>query len=139
MRALALILLLLHPFAAMAQDNPILRRMTEIVAAYNRQDVAALAEAYAPDAVLLVPLQQAIVGRDAIAAHYRGLFETATPVLQAKTFDIRPLGEKAAIEVGETVVDVNGQRVVGRYMHMWEVIDGQLLVTRHMHQLLKAD
>ena len=139
MRLLALLCLMLLPISAMAQDNPIIARMTAFAAAYNRQEAATLAAYYAPNAILLAPGQKAIIGGEAIARHYQQAFDAGARELQFKAFDIRPLGDKAAIEIGETVVQLGNQRIVGRYMHMWEVLDGQLLLTRDMYHVLKVD
>lgn len=139
MRLLALLCFLIFPLNAIAQGNPIIQRMTALVSAYNAQDAPAVAALYAPDAILLAPGQKAIVGRDNIAAHYAQAFAAGAQDLQFKTFDIRPLNDVAAAEVGETVVQVNGQRIVGRYMHLWEILDGELLITRDMYHVLKVD
>ena len=139
MRILSLLILVFLPFSAWAQDNPILQRMSAFVQAYNAQDVATIASFYSSDAVLLPPKEKALVGRDAIAAHYARAFAAGAKGLQSKTFDIRPINSAAAVEVGETVVNVGAQRVVGRYMHIWQIEDGQLLLTRDMYHLLKIE
>lgn len=139
MRLIAFLFFVLHPLGAMAQDNPIIARMSAFVQAYNAQDTSAIVGFYAPDAVLLAPGQKAIVGAQAIAEHYQSAFDAGARDLQFKTFDIRPLHDKAATEIGETVVQLNGQRIVGRYMHLWEVTGGQLLLTRDMYHVLKVD
>jgi uncharacterized protein (TIGR02246 family) len=123
---------------ATAQDNPIIARMTAFVAAYNAQDAAAIAMFYAPDAALLPPGQASILGREAIAAHYRQAFDAGARNLQFQVFDIRGF-DTNAVEIGETVVMVGDQRIVGRYMHLWEVIDGQLLLTRDMYHVLLVE
>jgi len=124
--------------AAGAEDNPIIARMTQFVEVYNEQDAAAIAGFYSPDAVLLPPGQASIQGRDAIAAHYANAFAAGARDLQFKTFDIRAT-DTMAVEIGETVVMVGEQRIVGRYMHLWQLIDGQLLLTRDMYHVLLAE
>ncbi|QFT79601.1 SnoaL-like domain protein [Roseovarius sp. THAF27] len=135
---LALGLLLAFGTAAQAQDNPVIARMTAFVATYNAQDAESLAGFYAPDAALLPPGQASILGREAIAQHYAQAFAAGARELQFKTFDIRGF-DTSAVEIGETVVMMGEQRIVGRYMHLWEVIDGQLLLTRDMYHVLKVD
>ncbi|QFT97229.1 SnoaL-like domain protein [Roseovarius sp. THAF8] len=135
---LALGLLLAFGTAAQAQDNPVIARMTAFVATYNAQDAESLAGFYAPDAALLPPGQASILGREAIARHYAQAFAAGARELQFKTFDIRGF-DTSAVEIGETVVMMGEQRIVGRYMHLWEVIDGQLLLTRDMYHVLKVD
>lgn len=124
--------------AATAEDNPILARMTAFAAAYNAADAQAIAGFYAEDAALLPPGQAAVLGREAIAEHYARAFAAGAKDLQFKAFDIRVFGD-AAVEIGETVVMVGDQRVVGRYMHLWQVIGGALLLTRDMYHVLKVD
>ena len=135
----ALIFLLLLPLPALAQDNPILKRMAEYAAAFNAGDTARLASYYAPDAALLLPGERPILGRAAIEAHHAAAREAGARELQVKTFDIRPLGSDAAVEIGETVHMVGTRREVGRYMHLWQVIDGQLLLTREMTHVLLSN
>ena len=139
LRLLALLGLILLPFSALADDNPIIERMSALTRAYNSQNAGAVAALYAPNAILLAPGQKAIVGRDNIAAHYAQAFAAGARDLQFKTFDIRPLNDTAAVEIGETIVQVNGQRIVGRYMHLWEVLNGELLLTRDMYHLPKVN
>lgn len=80
-------------------------------------------------------LQASILGREAIAQHYAEAFAGGARGLQFKIFDIRGF-ETNAVEIGETVVMVGEQRIVGRYMHLWEVVEGQLLLNRDMCHVL---
>lgn len=136
--AISLTAILALTAAAQAQDNPIVARMTAFVAAYNAQDTDAIAAFYAPDAALLPPGQASVLGREAIARHYAAAFDAGARDLQFKTFDIRGF-DTSAVEIGETVVMVGDQRIVGRYMHLWEAVDGQLLLTRDMYHVLKIE
>lgn len=135
---LALAAALIVTLPAKAQDNPVIARMTAFVATYNAQDAESLAGFYAPDAALLPPGEASILGREAITQHYVQAFAAGARDLQFKTFDIRAF-DTSAVEIGETVVMVGEQRIVGRYMHLWEVIDGQLLLTRDMYHVLKIE
>ncbi len=136
--AFALAAILALSAAARAEDNPIIARMNDFAAAYNAQDPAAIAAFYAPDAALLPPRQASILGREAIAQHYAEAFAAGARDLQFKVFDIRGF-ETNAVEIGETVVMVGEQRIVGRYMHLWEIVDGQLLLTRDMYHVLAIE
>ena len=136
--ALALTILLALSAGARAEDNPIIARMTAFAAAYNAQDAAAIAGFYAPDAALLPPGQASVLGREAIAQHYAQAFAAGARDLQFKVFDIRGF-ETNAVEIGETVVMVGEQRIVGRYMHLWEIVDGELLLTRDMYHVLAVE
>ena len=138
MRYIALFLVLVWvPLSVSASENPVIARMETLVSAYNAQNAAAIAQIYAPDAVLLAPGRAAIIGRNAIQAHYAEAFAAGARDLQFKTMDIRST-DSNAVEIGETVVIVSGQRIVGRYMHLWQVIDGQILLTRDMYHVLKV-
>jgi uncharacterized protein (TIGR02246 family) len=139
--ALAALAVLLLPLAAAAQQdatNPIIARMIAFTEAYNTQDAAMLATFYTPDAILLAPGERAIVGQDAIAAHYANAFAAGARDLQFMTFDIRPF-DQMAVEIGETVVMVGAQRIVGRYMHLWEVVGDEILLTRDMYHILLVE
>lgn len=141
MRALIFALALLIPAIGQAQNdgsNPIIARMTALVAAYNTQDPAAVASFYSPDGVILPPGEQSIRGREAIAQHYAAAFAAGARDLQFMTFDIRGFDQNA-VEIGETVVVVGDRRIVGRYMHLWEVIDGQIYLTRDMYHVLVVE
>ncbi len=139
MRALLFCLALLLPLAAQAQSNdtsnPIIARMAALVDAYNAQDLNAIAAIYAPEAVLLPPGEASIQGRDAIVQHYANAIQSGASDVQFMTFDITGF-DTNAVEIGETIVQVGGQRVVTRYMHLWEVIDGQIFLTRDMYHVL---
>lgn len=136
--AAVLALTLLNPLAALAQDNPVIARMAAFVEAYNTRDAAAVAAFYTPDAVLLPPGQAAVQGREAIAQHYARAFAAGARDLQFMTFDIRAFDQNA-VEVGETVVYLGEQRIVGRYMHLWEIIGGQIMLTRDMYHVLLTE
>lgn len=136
--AAVLALTLLSPLAALAQDNPVIARMAAFVEAYNTGDAAAVAAFYTRDAVLLPPGQAAVQGREAIAQHYARAFAAGARDLQFMTFDIRAFDQNA-VEVGETVVYLGEQRIVGRYMHLWEIIGGQIMLTRDMYHVLLTE
>ncbi len=137
--ALALFLASL-PATAQTNDtsNPIIARMAAFVQAYNAKDAAAVASFYTPDGILFPPGQRSIQGRDAIAAHYAEAFAAGARDLQFMTFDIRGFDQNA-VETGETVVMVGNQRIVGRYMHLWEIVDGQIMLTRDIYHVLSVE
>lgn len=139
MRIALFLLALLLPLAAQAQDNPIIARMTAFVAAYNAADAGAVAGFYAPDAVLLPPGAASVIGREAIAAHYQAAFAAGAANLQFRSLDIRSF-DRAATEIGETVVMVGDQRIIGRYMHLWELdAADQIMLTRDMYHVLAVE
>ena len=137
-RALAALLTCLAlTLPALAQDNPIIARMTEFTAAYNAGDAAAIAAIYSPDGVILPPGQPAIQGREAIAAHYAQAFAAGAGDLQFRVIEIIAY-EARAVEFGETIVTLGDQRILGRYMHYWEAIGDEILLARDMYQVLSV-
>ena len=136
--SLAFAALLAATAAVSAEENPVITRMTAFAAAYNAQDAAAIAGFYAPEAALLPPGQASVLGRESIAQHYAQAFAAGARDLQFKVFDIRGF-ETNAVEIGETVVMAGDQRIVGRYMHLWEIVEGALLLTRDMYHVLKME
>ena len=133
----ALLTCLTLALPAMAQDNPIIARMTEFAAAYNAGDAAAIAAIYSPDGVILPPGQPAIQGREAIAAHYAQAFAAGAGDLQFRVIEIIAY-EARAVEFGETIVTLGDQRILGRYMHYWEAIGDEILLARDMYQVLSV-
>lgn len=142
MRLLIALALCLTTVAANAQSNdtsnPIIARMDALIRAFNAGDVAAIGAIYAPDAALLLPGEASITGREAIMAQYASALANGARDIQFMTFDIRGFDQNAT-EIGETVMMVGDQRVVGRYMHLWEVIDGEILLTRDMFHVLLVE
>lgn len=139
MRAFLLSIALLLPLTANAQSNdtsnPIIARTAALVAAYNAQDLYAIGALYAEDAAVFAPGQASILGREAIVAFYANAYAAGVRDMQFMTFDIRST-DGSAVEIGETVVESGATRVVSRYMHLWEVIDGEILLTRDMFHVV---
>lgn len=139
MRAFFLAFALLLPSALHGQSNdtsnPIIARIDALVAAYNAQDVAAIGAVYAPDAALLAPGEPMIIGRDSIMQHYADAIAGGARDVQFTTFDIQAT-ETSAVAIGEVVLEVGENRIVTRYMHLWQVIDGQILLARDMYHVL---
>lgn len=139
MRAFLLALTLLLPLQAQAQSNdtsnPIIARIDALVRAYNAQDVAAIGAMYTPDAALFAPGERSILGRDAIMQHYADAIAGGAHDVQFTTFDIQAT-DTSAVAVGEVVLQVGENRIVTRYMHLWQVIDGEILLARDMYHVL---
>ena len=136
MRAIILALTLILPIQAHAQsDNPIVARIGALVDAYNAQDLVALGAIYHPEAALFAPGEASILGRDAIVQHYANAIAAGSHDVQFRVFDIRP-SETMAVAVGETVVQVGEAGFVTRFMHVWEVVGDELLLTRDMYHLV---
>lgn len=139
MRAFILALTLLLPLAAHAQtndtSNPIIARIDALVRAYNAQDIAAIGAIYALDAALFAPGEASILGRDAIMQHYADAITGGARDVQFTVFDIQAT-DATAVAVGEVVLQVGENRIVTRFMHLWQVIEGQIMLTRDMYHVL---
>ena len=101
--------------------NPIIQQMQIFVDAYNAADATAIAALYTPDAALLPPQSAPLVGPEAIAAHYAAAFENGASNLRAEVQEIRQHGDAAAVEIGETLVDLGDRTIRGRYIHVWQL------------------
>jgi uncharacterized protein (TIGR02246 family) len=77
--------------------------------AFNKGDAKALAALYTEDAYLLPPGAGIIHGRSAIEAFWREHLKFSD--FKYITIDIRPLGDKAAREIGTTSVRTNDQQL----------------------------
>jgi uncharacterized protein (TIGR02246 family) len=95
------------------------------VAALQRGDAAAAADAYTEDARLLAPSAELLTGRDAIARFWdAGIGAGVDSIeLQALDLEIQPDGE-TALEIGRYVLRLtspSGERVVdrGRYLLLY--------------------
>ena len=131
------LILFLHPFGqAVAQDNPIAVRMSAFQAAYNAGDAAAIANFYTEKAALIPQAGRALIGRDQISNHYAQAFAAGVTDLQYRILEIDAVSASVAIEIGETQVDLKGQKISGRYMHIWKNRDGIWLLHRDMYQVL---
>lgn len=139
MPRLLLLLALLLPVPALAQDNPIVARMNAFAAAYNARDAQAIAGFYAEDGALLPPQAAILSGRPAIAAHYAAAFNAGVGNLRFKVLEIRQHGPAAAVEIGETLVDAGGRTIRGRYLHVWISRDGQWWLSRDIYHVLATD
>jgi len=143
MRTLILALVFLLPIAAHAQSNgapnPIVARSTALVEAINAQDLAAIGSLYTENAVLLIPGQDFILGRANIVAYYENAFaRNHMTNLASNTSDIS-VADTLAVEIGEWLYFAGDIRIVTRFMHMWEVVDNEILLSRDMFHVLSTD
>ena len=138
-RLLLLLALVCLPAVATAEDNPIAARMDALTAAYNAHDAATIiAEFYTEDAVLLPPHSKVLTGRQEIAAHYANAFKAGVANLRYKILEVHQYGP-AILEIGETLLDVSGQTIRGRYMHVWVNQDGKWRLSRDMYNVVGAE
>ena len=80
---------------AVADLAAIERLREQFVAAENSGDAAAVAALYTDDAVLLPPNELEVVGRPAIEAWYRALFDTYAPELSFSSQEVQLAGDWA--------------------------------------------
>jgi hypothetical protein len=81
----------------------------ERVESFNRHDVAAYAETYTDDAILVAATGRRYVGRKAIEAYLRGMFEDAPDVsLELVDLDVTPI-EGGYRNVGSFILRTRGK------------------------------
>ena len=84
----------------MADDRSIILELEErYVAATNASDIMEFDELYAEDAILMMPDRPAVLGREAIVAHYREFF---------RSIKARIASVVAEVEIFETIVFARG-------------------------------
>lgn len=103
--------------------------------AFIKQDAKALAAFYAEDAYLLPPGGDVIHGRDAIEAFWQEHLDFSD--FKYATIDIKPLGDKAAREIGTTSVRHKDQEVHAKYAVVWENNNGQWQLSQDIWNLSK--
>jgi len=113
---------------AFAQSVPEMQKLAdEWAAAFNKGDIATVASQYKDDAIVFPPGGDMVKGKPAIQA----FFTEAQKGMQADHFkvtDVRPLGPDAAREQGYAVFKTKGdnpQEMVGKYVVVWEKVDGK--------------
>jgi len=101
--------------------------------AYQSGDAASVASLYAPDAVLLPPNSEPVVGRSGIEAFMAGLIGTGLNG-ELEDIDIYANGDLGA-KVGRfTLSDPDGTLVDhGKYMEIWRNVDGKWLMIRDIY------
>jgi uncharacterized protein (TIGR02246 family) len=113
---------------AFAQSVPEMQKLAdEWAAAFNKGDIATVASQYKDDAVVFPPGGDMVKGKQAI----QSFWTEAQKGIQADHFkvtDVRPLGPNAAREQGYAVFKTKGdnpQEMVGKYVVVWEKVDGK--------------
>lgn len=134
----ACLLLIASTLPTAAQDNPIVARMQAFAAAYNAADAAAIATFYTQDGAVLPPQAAAVVGHQAIAAHYAAAFSAGVKNLRLDIKEIRSHSPTTAVEIGETLVDFGSQTIRGRYLHIWVQNGGQWMLSRDIYHVLST-
>jgi uncharacterized protein (TIGR02246 family) len=95
--------------------------------AFNKGDTAALAAMYTEDAYVLPPGAEIIKGRSAIGAFWQQQMQQIGDV-KCTALDVKPLGRKAAREIGTCSFRTKGQQPQDgalKYAVVWEKVGGQ--------------
>ena len=137
MRYLTLVLVLIA-LPAQATPEQILDRMQGFATAYNIGDPIAVGQFYATGAALFPPGARQILGRGAIVDHYRQAFSQGVGNLRFQILEVTFPAPEVAIEIGETQVTVGQTRIIGRYMHIWQLneADGEWFLMRDFYHVL---
>ncbi|MBB97063.1 MAG: hypothetical protein CML68_21005 [Rhodobacteraceae bacterium] len=135
-RLLTTLCLLLAALPATAQDNPIVAQLTAFAEAYNAGNAQAIVTFYTDDAALLPQQSHALIGHEAIGGHYAAAFASGAGNLRLDVQEIRQHGPSAAVEIGETLIDIDDTTIRGRYLHVWTLTDDGWLLSRDMYHVL---
>jgi uncharacterized protein (TIGR02246 family) len=95
--------------------------------AFNKGDATALAGMYTEDAYALPPGAEMIKGRSAIGAFWQQQMQQIGDV-KCTALDVKPLGRKAAREIGTCSFRTQGQQPQDgalKYAVVWEKVGGQ--------------
>jgi len=118
---------LLYGAAAQSDDTreSIESSNRDFAAAFLRGDAEAVAELYTVDAELLPPGAEAVAGRPAIAAFWKGAIDAGVKDLVLTTAQVESAGD-LAYEVGKVrLVAKDGQATEDRYLVVWKRENGK--------------
>ncbi len=102
-----------------------------LMAAFERQDAAAVADCYTDDGKLMTPHATAHVGREAIRGVVADGFRTGIAHLTLETVALEVLGDTAWEEGLFTTADASGARLDhGKYIVVWKQVGGAWLMAR---------
>ena len=134
-RLAAFMILLALPAAA--QDNPIVARMTALAAAFNAGDANAVALFYSKDAAILAPGQTRIINDAGIYFHFKQALQLGAGNMRFNILEIRQHGPETAIAIGEVLTEVDGKDIGTRYMHVWQLEEGEWRIHRDLYHVAK--
>jgi uncharacterized protein (TIGR02246 family) len=110
---------------ALAQSKATIDKLNaQFAAAFNKGDTASVAAMYTGDAVVLPPGAEMVKGRPAIQSFWQGAAQQLGD-LKLTTLEVKPLGSKAAREIGTFSLKTKGQpgqEVVGKYVVVWQKV-----------------
>jgi uncharacterized protein (TIGR02246 family) len=113
---------------ALAQGKDTIQNLNErFQQAFNKGDIAAVAQMYTQDAYVMPPGADLVRGRDNIQKFWQAAHEQVGD-LRLNALEVRPLGTEAAREIGTFTLQPKGQRgqpVAGKYVVIWQKDDGE--------------
>ena len=108
---------------ALAQSKAAIQKLDDKwAAAFNKGDAAAVAAMYTDDAYVLPPGGEMVKGRSAIEALWRQNMQQLGDI-KCTALDVKPLGRRAAREVGTCTFKTKGQppqEGMIKYAVVWE-------------------
>lgn len=102
----------------------------ELLAAYNRGDLAAMNKIYTRDAAQLPPREHRLDGPDNVMAHWKVEIDAKEPLDPLKTLEVESDGN-LAFETGEFGTGPDG-RASAKYMTIWKKVDGTWRIHREI-------
>jgi uncharacterized protein (TIGR02246 family) len=113
---------------ALAQSVQEMQKLAdEWQAAFNKGDAATVANFYKDDAVVFPPGGDMVKGKQAIQSFW-GETAKGIQIANLKVTDVRSLGPNAAREQGYATIKTKGdnpQEMLGKYVVIWEKVDGK--------------
>jgi len=102
-----------------------------LMAAFERQDAAAVADCYTDDGKLMTPHAASHVGREAIQSIVAEGFREGVRHLILETVTLEVIGDTAWEEGLFTTADASGERLDhGKYIVVWKQVGGAWLMAR---------
>jgi ketosteroid isomerase-like protein len=104
-----------------ADREAVQKANSDIVAAFNAQDVDSIIPLYSAESLFMPPNSPSLRGHDAVRSYYRGLMEEGAAKLQMESNEITGFGP-VALQTGTYVLQVNGggklSRDRGKYVRV---------------------
>jgi uncharacterized protein (TIGR02246 family) len=127
---------------ALAQSVPEMQKMAdEFAAAFNKGDIATVANQYKDDAVVFPPGGDMVKGKQAIQSFWTEAAK-GIQIANFKVTDVRSLGPDAAREQGYAFIKTKGdkpQEMVGKYVVIWEKVGGKWKLDSDIWNLNKPE
>jgi uncharacterized protein (TIGR02246 family) len=101
---------------------------------YNKQDAAAIAAQFTPEAIFveLLPTLEVMRGKEEIQKHYQQLFDAGATSFQQKITQVELHSNEAGVMAGDYSVVANGKTITGHWFEMLHQEDGAWKATVHV-------